>query len=170
MFEKRTRPSTALRDAIDRHGVPIREVAGRRPPAGRRRLHAGSAPPAAGAAIVGSDNANSLVLAVEYLGRRILLPGDLESPGLDDVLAEEPMRCDVLLAPHHGSRKSNSPALAAWCRPRWVVFSGDGRWNVPESESPYQAVGGQVLHTYRQRGRSTCGSPPGSDVSGFVEP
>ena len=82
--------------------------------------------------ILGSDNANSLVLAVEYRGRRIVLPGDLESPGLDDMLAEEPRRCEVLMAPHHGSRKSNSPGLAAWCRPRWVVFSGDGRWNLPE--------------------------------------
>ena len=89
------------------------------------------------------------MLAVEGFGRRILLPGDLESPGLDDVLAEEPMRCDVLMAPHHGSRKSNSPELAAWCRPRWVVFSGDGRWNVPEIDATYRAVGSQVLHTYQ---------------------
>jgi len=29
----------------------------------------------------GSDNANSLVLCVDFAGRRILLPGDLESPG-----------------------------------------------------------------------------------------
>ena len=29
-----------------------------------------------------SDNANSIVLLVEFQGRRILLPGDLESPGL----------------------------------------------------------------------------------------
>ena len=45
------------------------------------------------------DNANSLVLAVEYRGRRIVLPGDLESPGLDDMLAEEPRPCEVLDGP-----------------------------------------------------------------------
>ncbi len=110
------------------------------------------------------------MLAVEYRGRRILLPGDLESPGLDDVLAEEPLRCEVLMAPHHGSRKSNSPALAAWCRPRWVVFSGDGRWNVPESESPYQAVGGQVLCTSDRGAIHVRITAQGVDVSGFVEP
>ena len=104
--------------------------------------------------ILGSDNANSLVLAVEYRGRRIVLPGDLESPGLDDMLAEEPRRCDVLMAPHHGSRKSNSPGLAAWCKPRWVVFSGDGRWNLPEIDATYEAVGGQTLHTHHLRGDS----------------
>ena len=121
--------------------------AGRRPSAGGddclvEVLH----PPRHG--ILGSDNANSLVLAVEYRGRRILLPGDLESPGLDDMLAEEPRPCEVLMAPHHGSRKSNSPALAAWCKPRWVVFSGDGRWNLPEIDATYRAVGGQTLHTH----------------------
>ncbi len=77
---------------------------------------------------------------------------DLESPGLDDMLAEEPQRCEVLMAPHHGSRKSNSPALAAWCRPRWVVFSGDGRWNLPAINETYRAVGSQTLHTH------TCGA------------
>ena len=40
--------------------------------------------------VLGSDNANSIVLAIEFQGRRLLLTGDLESPGLDDVLAEEP--------------------------------------------------------------------------------
>ena len=49
--------------------------------------------------VLGSDNANSIVLAVDYQGREVLLPGDLESPGLDDVLAEEPRHCDVLIGP-----------------------------------------------------------------------
>jgi competence protein ComEC len=59
--------------------------------------------------VLGRDNANSIVLAVEFAGRRLLLTGDLESPGLDDVLAEEPYDCDVLLAPHHGSAYSEAP-------------------------------------------------------------
>jgi competence protein ComEC len=75
------------------------------------------------------------------------LPGDLETPGLEDMLAEEPQPCEVLLAPHHGSRRSNSPALAAWCKPRWVVFSDDGRWNVSAINETYRTVGGRPLHT-----------------------
>ena len=47
--------------------------------------------------VLGSDNANSIVLAIEFEGRRLLLTGDLESPGLDDVMAETPYDCDVLL-------------------------------------------------------------------------
>ena len=41
-----------------------------------------------------------------------------------DLLAEEPTDYDVLLAPHHGSRRSNPPGLAAWSTPEWVVISG----------------------------------------------
>ena len=74
--------------------------------------------------MLGSDNANSLVLMVQYLDHRILLTGDLESPGLDDVLAEQPIACDVLLVPHHGSRLGSPESLAAWSTPRWAVISG----------------------------------------------
>ena len=35
--------------------------------------------------VYGSDNANSIVLFIEHAGRRVLLTGDLESPGLDDI-------------------------------------------------------------------------------------
>src|SRR5439155_22472401 len=49
------------------------------------------------------------------------LTGDLEGAGLDRVLALPPRKIDVLMAPHHGSRKANSPALARWADPRFVV-------------------------------------------------
>ena len=94
---------------------------------------------------------------------------DLESPGLEDLLAEEPRRCEVLLAPHHGSRKSNSPALAQWCTPAWVVFSGDGRWSLPETEAPYRAVGGRVLHTHDSGAIEVQITAEGVRVSRFVE-
>jgi beta-lactamase superfamily II metal-dependent hydrolase len=38
--------------------------------------------------------------------------------------------------------------LAAWCRPQWIVLSGDGRWSTPETAATYRAVGGQILHTH----------------------
>ncbi len=169
MFEKNNKAVASLHAAIERHMVPLREVrAGDRLQAGDDCLVEVLHPPRRG--ILGSDNANSLVLAVEYRGRRIVLPGDLESPGLDDMLMEEPRQCEVLMAPHHGSRKSNSPALAAWCKPRWVVFSDDGRWNLPAINETYWAVGGQTLHTH------VCGAirvqigEDGVKVSQFVKP
>jgi competence protein ComEC len=85
---------------------------------------------------------------VESFGHSIILPGDLESPGLENLLAAQPKECDVLLAPHHGSRLSNSPGLASWCHPAWVIFSGDGRWTLPEIDATYQAAGSQTIHTF----------------------
>ncbi len=106
MFERAAGGLKALRAAIDKSGAPLREVHG-----GDRLSGVGDArievlhPPRVG--VLGSDNANSIVLTVEYQGRRLLLTGDLESPGLEDVIAEEPFDCDVLLAPHHGSANSD---------------------------------------------------------------
>lgn len=73
--------------------------------------------------VLGRDNANSIVLLLEYAGRRILLPGDLESPGTDAVIAEQPLDCDVVMAPHHGSRHSSPADFYAWCQPEWIVVS-----------------------------------------------
>jgi competence protein ComEC len=168
MFEKNTRTVGVLRDAIEAHGVPLRKICG-----GDRISAVGGCtidvlhPLRHG--VLGPENANSIVLAVNYLGHRILLPGDVESPGLDDLLAEEPQRCEVLLAPHHGSRASNSPALAQWCRPAFVVFSGNGRWSNSEAEVPYQAVGGQVLHTHTSGAIHLRVDPQGLEVSTFCE-
>jgi len=98
--------------------------------------------------VAGQDNANSLLLAIHYAGHSILLPGDLESPGMEAVTAKESQSFDILLAPHHGSRHSDPPAFAAWCTPTWVVVSGPHE--SPEQQvtvDSYQQWGAQVLHT-----------------------
>jgi competence protein ComEC len=69
------------------------------------------------------DNANSVVLRVEYAGRRLLLTGDLEGAGLACLLEQSPQAVDVLMSPHHGSRVANPPALGEWATPRHVVTS-----------------------------------------------
>jgi competence protein ComEC len=151
MFSDIGDPRTAggakvLRDAIDRAGVPIREIwSGDRlqvaSDVSLRVLH----PPERG--VLGSDNANSITLAFEHAGRRILLPGDLESPGIDDLMAEEPYNCDILLAPHHGSRRSDPPGFAAWSTPEWVVISGGQRDDIRPVVQTYSRAGANVLAT-----------------------
>jgi competence protein ComEC len=115
MFLGRGRALEALRTALDQSGIPLREVWS----GDRLRLGGGATaevlhPPRTG--VFGSDNANSIVLALEYENRRVLLTGDLEPPGLEDVMAEVPTDCDVLLAPHHGSASSDQ-ALPSGPRP-----------------------------------------------------
>ena len=145
MFEEPNAALDALQAAIRKAGVPVVTIsAGDRlrggPDCSIEVLH----PPRKG--VVG-DNANSLVLAIEHRGRRLLLPGDLEPPGLNDVVAEVPWDCDVLVAPHHGSRRSDPPELAAWCKPEWVLLSAGQQTDVGTATDAYRAAGARVLHT-----------------------
>jgi competence protein ComEC len=145
MFDRQTAALRALAASIAAAGVPLEVIAS------GDRLHTAEDcaievlhPPRSG--VVGSDNANSIVLAIEFQGRRLLLTGDLESPGLDDVLAEEPYDCDVLMAPHHGSRFSDPPGMARWSTPEWVVISGSRADWQPTVAAAYSSRGGTVLH------------------------
>lgn len=72
-----------------------------------------------------NDNANSIVLLIEFAGRRILLTGDLEKEGLTQLLNQRPQQVDLLLAPHHGSRRANTAGLASWANPDWVIVGGN---------------------------------------------
>jgi len=146
MWQEQSRALTTLRAAIDDHGVPCQAIqAGDLLDGGEdctiEVLH-----PAAGG-IEGGDNANSVVLSVDYAGRRVLLPGDLQPPGLEELLAQLPIPCDVLLAPHHGSRRSNPPGLAAWCLPKWIVVSGSPPDDRAALDATYAEAGGQTLYT-----------------------
>jgi competence protein ComEC len=156
---------TYLREVLDNSGVPLREVwMNDRLAAADQRvtidvLH----PPEFG--MLGRDNANSILLAVEFAGRRILLPGDLESPGIEHVMADPPLDCDVLLAPHHGSEQSDPPGFAAWSTPEWVVMSGRRPERTLASMASYQDAGATVLHTGLD-GAVTCVlSPAGLAVA-----
>ena len=95
----------------------------------------------------GSDNANSIVVQIEYAGHRILLPGDVEHAGLNRLLALPPRDVDVLVAPHHGSRNSHPAVVASWCTPDVVVISAGTKDNVEEVRAIYMASGAMVFHT-----------------------
>ena len=146
MFDGGGAAVETLRQAILRAGVPLREISTGDylrggPDCTIEVLH----PPAQGT--LGSDNANSIVLEVVYRGRRVLLPRDLESPGLDDLLADSPRDCDVILAPHHGSARSDPPGFVAWTTPEWAIISGDSRSNRPQVAEAYRRTGAEVLNT-----------------------
>jgi competence protein ComEC len=139
-----------LRSAIDAQRIPLVELqAGdtlqvHSPHTRLEVLH----PPRAG--VLGSDNANSIVLLVEHAGKRLLLSGDLEDRGLTDLLAEEPLDCDVIMAPHHGSTRSNPTGFATWCRPEYVVISGGRDYELGRDyrfvQHAYEARGAKVYH------------------------
>lgn len=92
-----------------------------------------------------TDNEHSVVLLIEYAGRRILLTGDLEGEGLLQFLGQPPLPVDVLLSPHHGSVKANPPELPAWTTPNWVAISGSRREGFAELREIYRDAAGVYL-------------------------
>lgn len=136
-----------LRGHLASHGVPLRlAYAPRRltlpGPVELEFLH----PP--GGRGEGSDNSQSIVLAIRYRGRSLLLPGDLESPGLERVLAQPAPPCDVVMAPHHGSARSGPAEFMRWCRPKIVVISS-GRPAASTTLDAFSTSGRTVYETCR---------------------
>ncbi len=146
MFRESSPAMEVLRSSIQRASVPLRET------------YAGDVLETSGGVrievlhplrrgVIGSDNANSIVLDISYGGQRILLPGDLEPPGLQDVMADEPLDCDVLMAPHHGSARSNPSEFSSWCTPEAIVVSGGRRFGTRDAAGQLVEEGYRVLHT-----------------------
>jgi competence protein ComEC len=135
-----------LRNAANAARVPIRFVYAGEPvecggPARLEIVH----PPNHGA--YKDDNANSIVLLVEFSGRRILLPGDLDGPGMDAVLRQEPIDCNVLMAPHHGRPTKRCRQLLQWSSPEWIVASGGLEKDPAQIERQFAGPGRQLLQT-----------------------
>jgi competence protein ComEC len=98
----------------------------------------------------GIENVRSLVLRVRYESLSILLTGDLEEPGLKRVLALPSTPVDVLMAPHHGSRTSNTKELAAWAQPKFVLSCQGAPKSTAREPNPYEAIGARWLSTWSQ--------------------
>lgn len=73
-------------------------------------------------------NALSCVLRVAHAGQVALLAGDIEQPQEAALLARAaPLRAQVLLVPHHGSRTSSSEAFLDAVQPRWALVQAGYR-------------------------------------------
>jgi competence protein ComEC len=71
-----------------------------------------------------SSNALSCVLKIESLYGSMLIPGDIEGKAEAELLARHgtAVRSDILVAPHHGGKKTASPAFVAAVGAREVIF------------------------------------------------
>ncbi|CAN5396760.1 hypothetical protein BH09SUM1_BH09SUM1_13210 [soil metagenome] len=99
-----------------------------------------------------AENNSSVVLMLEYAGRRILLTGDAERPAETQILASESdIHADVLKAGHHGSGGSTSPEFLGAVNPDAVIISC-GRANryghpAPELIERVQQQGALIMRT-----------------------
>ena len=116
-----------------------------------------------------SDNNASCVLLVEASGVRVLLPGDIEAEAEHDLVARGVAGpADLLLAPHHGSRTSSSPAFVAASAPHRVVFSAGhaNRWRFPVTDvvNRWRDVGACLFNT-AEEGALQFERLPGGDLA-----
>ncbi len=103
-----------------------------------------------------SPNALSCVLRIQSAGaqpRVALLVGDIEKPQEEQLLASfAPIKADLLLVPHHGSKTSSSEAFLDAVQPRqaWVQSGYRNRYGHPVHE---------VMQRYLDRGIVVHDSP-----------
>jgi competence protein ComEC len=150
MFRESVPGLHALRAALDRAQVPLGYLEeGLRLDGGQVALDVLHPPPQGCARAGDGDNANSIVLQLTYGAHRALLTGDLEGAGLDELLTELPVPCDLLLAPHHGSQHSRPAELVRWVRPRIVVISAGASLAIEQAEAAYGQGGAPIYWTDR---------------------
>gem|GEM_PF-982971 len=94
-----------------------------------------------------SDNANSIVLSIQFQGIRILLPGDLEADGMQHLLSTAGQSHQIALAPHHGSLRSRPAEFSSWCNPETVIISGRDGETLDESIAEYRRLAAHPLST-----------------------
>jgi competence protein ComEC len=116
------KPTAAVRTVIssfESRGIPVRTAyAGDKFSSGELELTV-LHPPKEGPD--GVENVRSMVMLVRHRGHAILLTGDLEGAGMDQVVGTPAPVIDVLMTPHHGSGRVEP--LAAWAKPRLVIAS-----------------------------------------------
>ena len=93
-----------------------------------------------------TDNARSLVLLVSVRGSQVLLPGDIEGPGLARLFSES-VDVDIVMLPHHGSQMSMPEAFVDWSQAETVVISGELTPSNAEVARRMRVLGMTVYHT-----------------------
>lgn len=146
MLEEKETALDPVRRAIDKSDTPVIEMSmGDAFAAGPHTIDVLHPP---SKRLLANDNANSLVLRIECHGKTLLLPGDLEPPGTQWLVAKDrPPPGGALMAPHHGSLRMDAAAVLQWSRPSQTIVSGGRRARRPEVQKMLSYTGSGVYVT-----------------------
>lgn len=71
-------------------------------------------------------NDSSMVLRLTCHGRSILITGDIQEVAQRSLLRDpDRLKCDVLIAPHHGSTETTTRSFLGACSPQYALSSND---------------------------------------------
>jgi competence protein ComEC len=102
-----------------------------------------------------ADNDRSCVLKITSLHGSVLLPADIEGKSEGELLARHAaaLPSTVLVAPHHGGKRSSGADFVRRVGPAVTIFSAGyrNRFGHPRAEvvERYRALGSQILRTDR---------------------
>ena len=113
--------------------------------------------------IFNNKNDNSCVLQIITAGAQLLLPGDIEKKGENYLVATYPdkLHSTILIAAHHGSKTSSSPAFLQHVAPHYAIISAgfDNRYHFPHQ---------QTLNAFTNRGIQIINTIPLRDGEFFI--
>ena len=100
--------------------------------------------------IPNNTNNSSLVVSLNYNGRNILLPGDIEDEA-EYAIYNELDRYEIVIVPHHGSKSSSTEQFVDAVRPEISILSyGRNSYGIPSQEvvSRYENAGSKIFSTF----------------------
>jgi competence protein ComEC len=99
-----------------------------------------------------SDNDRAIATVLEYAGRRVLFPADLERAGIAELLRRLPAGpIDVLVMPHHALENGQVEPLLDAVKPSIALASNGGRYSTRATED-FLARRGLRLRATRDHG------------------
>lgn len=100
-----------------------------------------------------NSNNSGLVLRLNYGGRRVLFPADLQNPGFIGLLKNpDRLGADVLVAAHHGSSETLTPDFLKAVHPR-IILASSTRW-LSKKQRTFDAM----THGTRMYRTGDCGA------------
>lgn len=112
-----------------------------------------------------NSNNTGLVLRMNYAGRTILFPADIQDPAMAALLKNPAkLKADVLIAPHHGSAESLTPAFLRAVDPSLIVSSN--AWRLTNKQKRFDRMSrGRTLYRTDQCGAITIMVTRDGDIS-----